>query len=130
MHGWQEAVMERTFAAVVLDWGVAVVPDRRASLRAVRRRGEALCADGVHIAVVTDTPDSMRDILAVLARAGIGPGLVLAVGGKPVPPDAADGSGSLLRVRQAATVSGGDHPAGAFADISCGRGTARGPLPA
>ena len=51
---------------------------------------------------LTDTPDSMRDILAVLARVGIGPGLVLAVGGKPGPLDAADGSGSLLRVRQAA----------------------------
>jgi len=271
VRGWQEAVIDRTFAAVVLDWGVAVVPDRRASLRAVRRRVEALCADGVHVAVVggsgcadvdgrlrarpsgpgrlllglnrgselfevkadgphllrrrvaseaeivaldrasqvlagtlasrgldvrvvaaqrdrrkidlvpepswdcpaearigelraavagrlrqcgftdirdvvrlgaqlaaqcglsdarvtsdanyveiglTDTPDSMRDILAVLARAGIGPGLVLAVGGKPGLPDAAQGSGSLLRVRQAAAVSGGDHPAGASADIS------------
>ena len=67
---------------------------------------------------LTDTPDSWRDILAVLARVGIGPGLVLAVGGKPGPPDAADGSGSLLRVRQAAAVSGADHPAGALADIS------------
>ena len=54
---------------------------------------------------LTDTPDSMRDILAVLARVGIGPGLVLAVGGKPGSPDAAHGSGSLLRVRQAAAVS-------------------------
>ena len=34
---------------------------------------------------LTDTPDSMRDILALLARAGIGPGLVLAVGVKPGP---------------------------------------------
>src|SRR5271165_1645451 len=270
VRGWQEAVIDRTFAAVVLDWGVAVVPGRRAWLRAVRRRVEALCADGVHVAVVggsgcadvdgrlrarpsgpgrlllglnrgselfevkadgphllrrrvaseaeiaaldrvsrvlagtlasrgldvrvvavqrdrskidlvpepswdcpaetrigelgavvagglrqcgftdirdvvrlgaqlaaqfglsdarvtsdanyveiglTDSPDSMRDILAVLARVGIGPGLVLAVGGKPGSPDAADGSGSLLRVRQAA-VSGGDYPAGGFADIS------------
>jgi len=71
---------------------------------------------------LTDTPDSMRDILAVLARVGIGPGLVLAVGGKPGPPDAADGSGSLLRVRQAAAVSGADHPAGALADISLAGG--------
>jgi hypothetical protein len=269
--GWQEAVIDRTFAAVVLDWDVAVEAGRRASLRAVRRRVEALCADGVHIAVVggtacadvdgrlrarpsgpgrlllglnrgselfevkadgphllrrrvaseaeiaaldrasqvlagtlasrgldvcvvaaqrdrrkldlvpepawdgpaearigelravvagrlrecgftdigdvvrlgaqlaaqcglndarvtgdasyveiglTDTPDSMRDILAVLARAGIGPGLVLAVGGHPGPPDAAGGSGSLLCFRQAAAVSGGDQPAGPFADIS------------
>src|SRR5271169_2070810 len=236
VRGWQEAVIDRTFAAVVLDWGVVVVPDRRASLRAVRSRVEALCADGVHVAVVggtgcadvdgrlrarpsgpgrlllglnrgselfevkadgphllgrrvaseaeiaaldrasrvlagtlasrgldvrvvaaqrdrrkidlvpepawdgpaearigglravvagrlrqcgfTDMPDSMRDILAVLARMGIGPGLVLAVGGHPGSPDAAHGSGSLLRVRQAAAVSGADHPAGALADIS------------
>jgi len=54
-RGWQKAVIDRTFAAVVLDWGIAVVPDRRASLRAVRRRVEALCADGVHIAVVGGT---------------------------------------------------------------------------
>ena len=271
VRGWQAAVMDRTFAAMVLDWGVAVAPDRRASLRAVRHRVEALCADGVHIAVVggtgcadvdgrlrarpsgpgrlllglnrgselfevkadgphllrrrvaseaeiaaldrasqalagalasrgldarivaaqrdrrkidlipepasdcpaeariaelqavmagrlrrcgftdigdvarlgaqlaaqcglsdarvtsdanyveiglTGTPDSMRDILALLARVGVGPGLVLAVGGKPGPPGAAHGSGSLLRVPQAAAVSGGDYPAGAFAAIS------------
>jgi Glycosyl hydrolase family 65 central catalytic domain/Glycosyl hydrolase family 65, C-terminal domain len=270
-RGWQEAVIDRTFAAVVLDWGIAVVPDRRASLRGVRRRVEALCADGVHIAVVggtgcaavdgrlrarpsgpgrlllglnrgselfevkadgphllrrrvaseaeiaaldrasqvlagtlasrgldvrvvaaqrdrrridlvpepardgpaearigelravvadrlrrcgftdigdvvrlgaqlaaqcglsdarvtsdanyveiglSDTPDSMRDILAVLARMGIGPGLVLAVGGHPGPPDAAHSSGSLLCFRQAAAVSGGGQPTGPFADIA------------
>ena len=276
VRGWQEAVIDRSFAAVVLDWGVVVVPGRGASLRAVRSRVEALCAVGVHVAVVggagcaevdgrlrarpsgpgrlllglnrgselfevkadgphllrrrvaseaeiaaldrvsrvlagtlasrgldvrvvaaqrdrrkinvvpepssdcpaeartgelravvagglrrcgftgirdvvqlgvqlaaqfglgdarvtsdanyveiglTDTPDSMRDILAVLARAGIGPGLVLAVGGEPGAPDAAVGSGSLLRVRQAAAVSGGDHRAGGLADISpVGRG--------
>src|SRR5208282_6099828 len=269
VRGWQEAVIDRTFAAVVLDWGVAAVPGRRASLSVVRRRVEALCAVGVHVAVVggtgcadvdgrlrarpsgpgqlflglnrgselfevkadgphllrrrvaseaeiaalgrssrvlagmlasrgldarvvaaerdrrrielipesawqgpaearigelgtvvaarlrrcgfsgisdvvrlgaqlaaqcglgearvtsdanyveiglTDTPDSIRDILALLARVGIGPGLVLAVRGEPGLPGAADGSGALLRVQQA--VAGSDHRAGPFADIS------------
>ena len=144
-------MIDRTFAAVVLDWGVVAAPERQASLPAVRRRVEALCADGVHVAVVSGTgcadvdgrlrarpsgpgrlllglnrgselfdvkadgphvlrrrvageaeiaaldrasqvlagmPDSMRDILALLARAGIGPGLVLAVGDMPGPPGA------------------------------------------
>ena len=55
VRGWQEAVIDRTFAAVILDWGVAVVPDRQASLRAVRRWVEALRADGVHVAAVGGT---------------------------------------------------------------------------
>src|SRR5271165_318224 len=74
-RGWQEAVMERTFAAVVLDWGVAVVPGRRASLRAVRRRVEALCADGVHIAVVGGT--GCADVDGRLRARPSGPGRLL-----------------------------------------------------
>ena len=70
VRGWQEAMIDRTFAAVVLDWGVAVVPDRGASLRAVRRRVEALCADGVHIAVVGGTADHPlgEDVIRLVAR--------------------------------------------------------------
>ena len=124
--------MERTFAAVVLRAVLAsrLRPCGFTDIGDVVRLGAQLAkqcglsdawvtSDANYVEIgLTETPDSMRDILAVLARAGIGRGLVLAVRGKPGPPDAADGSGSLLRVRQAATVSGGDHPAVAFADIS------------
>src|SRR5208282_3858215 len=75
VRGWQEAVIDRTFAAVVLDWGVVVVPDRGASLRAVRSRVEALCADGVHVAVVGGT--GCADVDGRLRARPSGPGRLL-----------------------------------------------------
>ena len=62
---------------------------------------------------LTDSSDSMRDILIFLARRGVGPGLVLVVGGEFGLLDGVAGSDSLLLVPEAArviAVSVGEEP--------------------
>jgi trehalose/maltose hydrolase-like predicted phosphorylase len=46
---------DRTFEAIVFDWDGTAVPDRGADATPVRERVEALCAAGVHVAVVSGT---------------------------------------------------------------------------
>lgn len=68
----------------------------------------------------TGTPDVMRGILAVLARQGIGPGLVLLVGSQFGGPSGAAGPDSLLLVPGAArmiAVSVGAEPYGVPAGV-------------
>jgi hypothetical protein len=90
----------RSFAAVAIAWGAAA-PYRRRLVAAVGRRVAALGASGVDVIVIgrdgsvpgelragcrvarADAgPEVMRGILAVLARRGVGPGLLLVVGGE------------------------------------------------
>ena len=47
--------LDRRFEAILLDWDGTAVPDRRADAGKVRRLVEALCANGMHIAVITGT---------------------------------------------------------------------------
>ena len=49
------AAVARRFEAVVFDWDGTAVPDRRADATLVRNAVEALCATGVHVAVITGT---------------------------------------------------------------------------
>ena len=88
----------RTFAAVAISWKAAA-PYRRRLVAAVGRRVAALRASGVDVTVISRDgsvpaellagcrvargeagPEVMRGILAVLARRGVGPGLLLVVG--------------------------------------------------
>jgi len=92
------AICGRTFAAVAFAWKAAA-PHRRQQVAAVSRRVAALRACGVDVTVIscdgvvpvelltgcrlareTDGAEVMRGILPVLARRGVGPGLLLLVG--------------------------------------------------
>ncbi len=53
---------------------------------------------------LTDSPDSMRDILSFLARRGVGPGLVLVAGGEFGSAGGVAGSDSRLLIPEAARV--------------------------
>lgn len=46
------AILDRTFAAIVIDWDGLSAARRPAQLRPVRQRIESLCEAGVHVAVV------------------------------------------------------------------------------
>lgn len=50
-----EVWADRTYEAVVFDWDGTAVPDRDADASPVRERVEALCAAGMHVAVVSGT---------------------------------------------------------------------------
>ena len=65
----------RTVAAVVFDWGGTAVADRTQPADEVRSRVEALCALGVHVAVVSST--YLDDIDGQLAARPSGPGQLL-----------------------------------------------------
>jgi Glycosyl hydrolase family 65 central catalytic domain/Glycosyl hydrolase family 65, C-terminal domain len=49
------APLDRRFDAIVFDWDGTAVPDRRADASRVRCLVEALCAHGMHLAVITGT---------------------------------------------------------------------------
>jgi trehalose/maltose hydrolase-like predicted phosphorylase len=116
---WQ---VGRTFAAVAFTWKAAA-PHRRQLVAAVGRRVVALRASGVNVTVIgrhggvpaevlagcqlapgEDGPEVMRDILAVLARRGVGPGLLLLVGSEFGGPGGEPGPDALLLVPEAARV--------------------------
>ena len=98
MNGQARLPASRTFAAVAFTWEAAA-PHGGRLLAALNRRVAALRAYGVDITVVCrsgavpaaalpwcqlaegdDRAEMMRDLLATLARRGVGPGLLLVVG--------------------------------------------------
>jgi trehalose/maltose hydrolase-like predicted phosphorylase len=123
----------RTFAAVAIAWRAAA-PHRRRLVSAVGRRIAALRASGVDVTVISRDgsvpaellagcrvvrgdagPEAMRGILAVLARRGVGPGLLLVVGSEFGAPGGNRGPDALLLVPEAAraiVVSVGPEPDG------------------
>ncbi len=123
----------RTFAALAFTRG-ATAPYRRRLVAAAGRRGAALRAFGVDITVIShdgsvpagvpggcrlargdNGAEVMRGILAVLARRGVGPGLLLVVGTQFGAPGGEPGPDGLLLVPEAAravAVSVGPEPDG------------------
>ena len=136
----------RTFAAVVFTCKAAS-PHRRRLMAAVGRRIAALRAASVDVTVISrdaivpadllagcrlapgeDGPEVMRGILAVLARRGVGPGLLLLVGSEFGAPDGGPGPDGLLLVPEAArvlAVSVGQEPGGVPADVVYAGGGSR-----
>jgi len=143
------AICGRTFAAVAFAWE-AVAPHRRQQVAAVSRRVAGLRACGVDITVIgcdgivpaellagcrlageTDGAEVMRGILAVLARRGVGPGLLLLVGTQFGGPGGETGPDALLLVPGAArviAVSVGPEPGGVPAGVIHVGGGCRGLL--
>jgi len=139
----------RTFAAVAFAWRAAA-PYRRRLVAAVGRRVAALLAFGVDVTVITDggivpadlpagclvTPgeghaEIMHDILAVLARKGVGPGLLLVLGCEFGAPGGEPGPDAMLLVPEAArviAVSVGPEPDGVPAGVVQAGGGSRGLL--
>jgi trehalose/maltose hydrolase-like predicted phosphorylase len=139
----------RTFAAVAFAWKAAA-PYRRRLVTAVGSRVAALRACGVAVTVIScdgvvpaellagcrlareiDGAAVMRGILAVLARQGVGPGLLLLVGTQFVGPGGEAGPDSLLLVPEAAraiAVSVGPEPDGVPAGVIHVGGGSRGLL--
>ena len=136
MATWQPT--GRTFAAVTFTWKAAA-PHRRQLMAAVGRRAAALRAASVDITVIShdgivpaellagcrlaqgeDGPEAMRGILTVLARRGVGPGLLLLVGSEFGAPGGEPGPDALLLVPEAArviAVSVGQEPGGVPAGV-------------
>jgi hypothetical protein len=134
MAAWQAS---RTFAAVAFTWAAAA-PHRRQLVAAIGRRAAALSASGVDVTVIDrgdgvpaemlagcrlardkDGPEVMRGLLEVLARRGVGPGLLL-VGSDFGRPGGEPGPDALLQVPEAArvtAVSVGQEPGGAPAGV-------------
>ncbi len=128
----------RSFAAVAFTWR-ATAPHRRQLLAAVGRRVAALGASGVDVTVISCSDsvppgllagcrvargqggsEVMHRILAVLARRGVGPGLLLVVGSEFGAPGGNPGPDALLLVPdagRATAVSVGPEPAGVPAGV-------------
>ena len=128
----------RTFAAVAFAWKAAA-PYRRRLVAGVARRVAALRASGVDVTVIShdgivpaellagcrlarekDGAGVMRGILPVLARRGVGPGLLLVVGTQFGGCGGEAGPDALLLVPEAAravAVSVGPEPGGAPAGV-------------
>ena len=139
----------RTFAAVAIAW-TSAAPYRRQLVAAVGRRVGALRAYGVDITVISRDggvpgelraasriaggnggPEVMRGLLAVLARRGVGPGLLLVVGSEFGAPGGNPGPDAMLLVPEAArviTVSVGPEPDGVPAGVVHADGGSRGLL--
>ena len=139
----------RTFAAVAFTWRAAA-PHRRQLVAAVGRRVAALRASGVDVTVISrggsvpaallagcrvvraeSGPEVMRSILAVLARRGVGPGLLLMVGSEFGAPGGNPGPDALLLVPEAArvtAVSVGPEPDGVPVAVVHAGGASRGLL--
>lgn len=69
------AALDREFAALVIGWGAADVGEHENELCALRRRVLALCAAGVHVALIGD--DDPADVDARLRARPTGPGRLL-----------------------------------------------------
>ena len=128
----------RTFAAVAFTWKAAA-PHRRQLMAAVGRRVAALRAASVDVIVIGHDgivpaeplaqcrlvpggggPEVMRGIVAVLARRGVGPGLLLLVGSEFGAPGGEPGPDALLLVPEATrviAVSVGPEPGGVPAGV-------------
>jgi len=139
----------RSFAAVAIAWGAAA-PYRRRLAAAVGRRVAALRAWGVDVTVISRDgsvpaellagcrlvrgdagPEAMRGVLAVLARRGVGPGLLLVLGSEFGGPGGNRGPDALLLVPEAArviAVSVGPEPDGVPAGVVHAGGGSRGLL--
>jgi trehalose/maltose hydrolase-like predicted phosphorylase len=139
----------RTFAAVAIAW-TAAAPYRRQLVAAVGRRVAALRACGVDITVISRDgsvpggllaacrvargeggPVVMRGLLTVLARRGVGPGLLLVVGSEFGAPGGNPGPDAMLLVPEAArviAVSVGPEPDGVPAGVVHAGGGSRGLL--
>jgi trehalose/maltose hydrolase-like predicted phosphorylase len=132
------AIPGRTFAAVAFAWKAAA-PYRRGLVAAVGSRVTALRACGVDVTVIGHDDvipaellaacrlargeggaEVMRGILAVAARRGVGPGLLLVVGTQFGGPGGEAGPDALLLVPEAAravAVSVGPEPEGVPAGV-------------
>jgi trehalose/maltose hydrolase-like predicted phosphorylase len=132
------AICGRTVAAVAFAWKAAA-PYRRRLVAAVGCRVAALRACGVDVTVIgcdgivpaellagcrlargKDGAEVMRGIVAVLARRGVGPGLLLLVGSEFGGPGGEPGPDALLLVPEAArviAVSVGPEPGGVPAGV-------------
>ena len=143
------ALTGRTFAAVAIAWSPAA-PHRRQLVAAMGRRVAALRASGVDVTVISRDgstpaglragcriaggaggPEAMRGILAVLARRGVGPGLLLVVGSEFGAPGGNPGPDAMLLVPEAArviAVSVGPEPDGVPAGVVHAGGGSRGLL--
>ena len=139
----------RTFAAVAFAWK-AVAPYRRQTVAAVSRRVAALRASGVDFTVIgrdgsvpaellagcrlvreEEGAEVMRGLLAVLARQGVGPGLLLVVGSEFGAPGGEPGPDAGLLVPEAAravAMSVGPEPDGVPDCVLQAGGGARGLL--
>jgi hypothetical protein len=139
----------RTFAAVAIAWRAAA-PHRRRLVAAVGRRVATLRSSGVDVTVISRDgsvpaellagcrvargdagPEAMRGILAVLARRGVGPGLLLAVGSEFGAPGGNPGPDAALLVPEAArvtAVSVGPEPDGVPAGVVHAGGGSQGLL--
>jgi hypothetical protein len=129
----------RTFAAVAFTWEAAA-PHRTRAVQALGRRAASFRAFGVDVIVISrghavaaglrqscripragGSPETMRGILGALARRGVGPGLLLLVGGQFGTSGGRPGPDSLLLVPEAArvlAVSVGPEPAGVPAGVT------------
>ena len=132
------AICGRTVAAVAFAWKAAA-PYRRRLVAAVGCRVAALRAASVDVTVIgcdgvvpaellagcrlargKDGAEVMRGIVAVLARRGVGPGLLLLVGSEFGGPGGEPGPDALLLVPEAArviAVSVGPEPGGVPAGV-------------
>ena len=132
------AIPGLTFAAVAFTWKAAA-PHRRQQAAAVGRRVAALHAASVDVTVIgcdgivpaeplarcrlapgAGGAEVMRGILAVLARRGVGPGLLLLVGSEFGGPGGEPGPDGLLLVPEATrvvAVSVGPEPGGVPAGV-------------
>ena len=68
-------VIDRRFEALVFDWDGTAVPDRASDASGVRTLVEALCAAGMHVAVVTGT--HVGNVDGLLGARPTGPGRLL-----------------------------------------------------
>lgn len=64
--------LDRRFEAVIFDWDGTAIPDRRADATAVRSVVEALCAQGMHLVLVSGT--NVSNVDGQLAARPTGPG--------------------------------------------------------
>ena len=95
------SALERRFEALIFDWDGTAVPDRDSDAREVRSLIEALCAHGMHIAVVAGT--HVDNVDAQLGARPTGPGRLLFAVNHGSEVFAVDGQGPQLVHRREAT---------------------------
>ena len=95
------SALDRRFEALIFDWDGTAVPDREQRRGEVRALIEALCAHGMHVAVVAGT--HVDNVDAQLGARPTGPGRLLFAVNRGSEVFAVDGQGPRLVHRREPT---------------------------